>query len=185
MNTFPVEITLRNLPESLAIEHNIKKKAEKLKQYCHRIEFCKVVVGYVQKKHAQGKLYDTHIEVGVPGKRIAVTRQKDEDLYVAIRDAFSAMYRRLQRYASVLQGHVKRHHPVLFGYVSRKFEDYGFIETEQGMEYYFHASHVLHWGFDRLQPGECVTFMDNGLIGDTFQATHVSGIEAARMTMAA
>lgn len=173
MNAFPVDITIRDLPESAAIESRIRQKISKLPQYCDRVEFCKVVVGYVQKRQVQGKLFDTHIEVGVPGKRLAVTHQKGMDLYVAIRDAFAAMNRQLQRYSAKTHGNIKKHVPMLFGHVTRKFEDYGFIEVDDGIEYYFHASNVLHSAFGKLEVGEFVTFLDNGMVGDSFQATHV------------
>src|SRR5262249_31289739 len=140
MITFPVDITIRDVPESAAIENRIRQKVNKLPQYCDRVEFCKVVIGYVQKKHLQGKLFDTHIEVGVPGKRLVVTHQKDQDLYVVIRDAFAAMNRQLQRYSAQLHRNVKKHMLPLHGHVTRKFADYGFIEVDDGVEYYFHAS---------------------------------------------
>jgi len=176
MTMVPLDITVREVPNSLAIESKIRQKTDKLVQHCNKMEFCKVVVGLVQKQKHQGKLYDTHIEVGVPGKRLVVTRKKDEDLYVAVRDAFKAMDRQVKRYADEQHGDVKKHVEQLFGYVARKFEDYGFIETPEGIEYYFNASNVMHKDFDLLEVGEQVVFLDTGAENsDTMQACHVIG----------
>jgi hypothetical protein len=47
----------------------------------------------------------------VPGGELAVTRQHDEDLQVALRDAFRAARRRLEDYARTQRGDVKRRAP--------------------------------------------------------------------------
>ena len=69
-----------------------------------------------------------------------------EDAYVAIRDAFSAAGRKLQDYAKRQSGAVKAHEPTtLTARVTRLFpeERYGFIETPDGREIYFHGNSVL------------------------------------------
>jgi len=45
----------------------------------------------------------------VPGSEIAVTREHDEDVQVALRDAFDAARRQLEDYAREKRGDVKRH----------------------------------------------------------------------------
>ena len=50
------------------------------------------------------------IDLKVPGGEIAVTHEHDEDLQIALRDAFDAARRRLEDYARVQRGDVK-HHP--------------------------------------------------------------------------
>ena len=92
-----------------------------------------------------------------------------EDIYVAIRDAFNAAGRQLQDYARRQSGAIKVHEPVVVhGRVSKLFpeERYGFLETAEGREIYFHGNSVLQPGFDRLKVGTEVHFTeeqgDNG-----------------------
>lgn len=169
----PLDITVREVPNSAAIAYKIRQKVSKLSQYCRRVEFCKVIVSVVQKQQHKGKLYSTHIEVGVPGKILVSTHQIDEDLYVVIRDAFAAVNKQVKRYTEEKQGLVKTHLQPLVGKVARKFSDYGFIETAEGIEYYFNAHNTLHEAFDQLEIGSSVSFLDN-TAGDSLQASHVA-----------
>lgn len=104
----PVQITIRNIPNSQAIENRIRQKAEKLTQFCQRINSCRVVVDFSKKHQHQGKLYRVHIDLTVPGKELAVNRKWNEDLYVAIRDAFDALERQLENYIQRRRGELKR-----------------------------------------------------------------------------
>jgi cold shock CspA family protein len=85
-----------------------------------------------------------------------------EDLYVAIRDAFNAAARKLQDHARRKRGKVKLHEPAAVARVIRLFpiEDYGFLQTPDGREVYFHKNSVLARGFDRLEVGTEVFFAE-------------------------
>jgi ribosome-associated translation inhibitor RaiA/cold shock CspA family protein len=169
----PLDIMVRNIPYSPAIETKIRQKAQGLSRYFARIEYCKIVIDVPKKHMHHGKLYTTRIEVGVPGKRLSVTHQVDPDLYVTIRDAFAAMGRQLEEYAQRQRGYVKAHEESMPGYVVRLFEDYGFIQTLEGKEFYFHKSNLLFAEFEELEIGTPVHFLES-LGGDGLQATHVS-----------
>ena len=100
---------------SAAVEANIREKAAKLEQYYDQIMSCRVVVEAPHAHKHQGKLYQVHIDLGVPDGELVVSHEhhhKDsahEDVYVAIRDAFDAMKRQLEDYARKRRGKVKRH----------------------------------------------------------------------------
>ena len=85
-----------------------------------------------------------------------------EDIYVAIRDAFNAAGRRLQDYARRQSGAIKAHEPAAQGRVSKLFpeERYGFLETPDGREIYFHDHSVLQPGFDHVAVGTEVRFAE-------------------------
>ncbi|MBI4642020.1 MAG: HPF/RaiA family ribosome-associated protein, partial [Candidatus Tectomicrobia bacterium] len=106
--------------------------------------------------------YTVRIDLTVPGAELVVDRQEDADLYVAIRDAFHAARRRLEDYARRQRGTVKVHEAAPYARVSKLFpeEDYGFLETPNGREIYFHRNSVLHPGFNRLQIGTEVRFAE-------------------------
>src|ERR1051325_8733125 len=85
-----------------------------------------------------------------------------EDAYVAIRDAFNAAARKLQDYARRRSGALKLHQTAARARVSRLFsrEGYGFLETAEGKEVYFHGNSVINAGFDRLDVGTQVEFVE-------------------------
>jgi cold shock CspA family protein/ribosome-associated translation inhibitor RaiA len=84
------------------------------------------------------------------------------DIYVAIRDAFNAAGRRLQDYARRQSGAVKAHVGPPRARVTRLFpeEGYGFLETPDGREIYFHGNSVLQPGFQELNVGAEVYFAE-------------------------
>lgn len=105
----PVQITLRDLPASHALEQKIREKAEKLTQFYHRILKCHVVIESPQKHKHQGKLYNVRLELDVPDTELVVNNKENEDVYIAVRDAFDALKRKLSDYAHRRRGDVKSH----------------------------------------------------------------------------
>ncbi len=158
----PLQVTFRNIPSSEAIEANITEKASKLDKFYDRIMSCKVVVESTQRRQHQGKLFSVKISITVPRKELAVTREENEDVYVAIRDAFDHASRRLEEHAYRERGDVKLHEEPQGGRVARIFEDehYGFIETSDEREIYFHRNSVLNDEFGRLKVGAEVSFLE-------------------------
>jgi ribosomal subunit interface protein len=92
----PLQITLRNIDKSEAVEACIRKKAEKLDRYHRRIISCRVVVEIPSRHKQQGKEFVVRLDIKVPGNEIVITHDHHEDLYVALHDAFLAAQRRLE-----------------------------------------------------------------------------------------
>jgi ribosomal subunit interface protein len=170
----PVQITIRGIPFSPAIEANIRKRAEKLNHFYDRINSCRVMVDLPKKHKHQGKLFNVKVIITVPGKELVVTRQVDEDVYVAIRDAFDASVRQLEAYSRKRHGHVKTHNDVMHGHVARimPMEGYGFIEGVDGHEYYFSDSNVSYPNFGQLMIGDAVEYVAESF-SDGRHAEHV------------
>ena len=171
----PIQVTIRDMPGSLAVESHIRKKASKLDQFYHRIQSCRVVVDIPQKHKRQGKLFRVRIDLFVPGKDLVVNHKMDEDLYIAIRDAFHAAQRQLEDYASKRRGDVKHHRGLNFGYVKRlnSEEGYGFIQSSDGDEHYFSTSNAAHPSFAQLHVGDIVRFISEPA-NDGWQAHRVT-----------
>jgi cold shock CspA family protein len=137
------------------------------KAYSVRIDMtvpgAELVVTRTPKRLAAARLNRTEepdkdfTEVHEPSKHAA-----HEDIYVAIRDAFNAAGRKLQDHARRRRGKVKVHQPAAVARVSKLFpaEDYGFLQTPNGREVYFHKNSVLSPGFDRLEIGAQVHFAE-------------------------
>lgn len=155
------------MPASEAIEAHIREKASKLDLFHDRITGCRVVVEAPHRRHHKGKLYHIRIDITVPRSQLVVNREPSkraghEDAYVAIRDAFDAAQRKLQDYARRQRGLVKAHEAMPHAFVSKLFrdEDFGFLETADGREVYFHRNSVLEPGFERIEVGLEVTFSE-------------------------
>ena len=158
----PLQVTLRDVSPSEAVEGYIRERAAKLDIFCNSIMSCRVVVEAPVRHHRKGGPFKVRIDLTVPGDELVVNRQADEDLYVAIREAFDAARRRLEDYVRRQRGAVKTHEAPPQARVSKLFpgEGYGFLETPDGHEIYFHRNSVLDGGFDRLEIGTEVRFAE-------------------------
>jgi len=107
----PLQITIRGIEHSDALEKHIRDRADRLDEFFERITSCRVVVEVPHKHHHQGKEFNVRLDIGVPGSEIVVNHDHAEDVYVALRDAFDAADRRIEDYARKIRGDVKAHQP--------------------------------------------------------------------------
>ncbi|MFA6903802.1 MAG: ribosome-associated translation inhibitor RaiA [Gallionellaceae bacterium] len=107
----PMQITIRDMEHSEALETHIRQKVQKLDEFFKHIMSCRVVVEMPHKHHNQGKQFNVRIDIGVPGNEIVVNRDHSEDVYIALRDAFDAAKRQLEDYARKVRGDVKSPEP--------------------------------------------------------------------------
>jgi len=159
----PLQITFRDIERSDALETHIREKAEKLETFFEPIMSCRVVVEMPHQHKNQGKLFNVRIDIGVPGSEIVVNRDKHEDVYVALRDAFDAAKRQLEDYGRRLRRETKAHPQ----------ERYGFIRRIDGSELYFHFDNLVNVSFDQLMEGEEVKFIEE-MAAEGPQAKRVS-----------
>lgn len=158
----PLQITLRDMPPSEAVETRIREKAQKLDSFYDRIMSCRVVVETPQRHQHQGKLHSVRIDLSVPGAELVVNRVEHEDIYVAIRDAFNAIGRKLEDYARRQRGDVKIHDVPHHGRITKIFpaQGYGFIETPDRRELYFNRDSVVEPEFEQLEIGAEVSYVE-------------------------
>ncbi len=161
----PVQVSFRNMDRSAAVVRAVRRRAQSLETYHPDIISCRVMVEAPHRRHLRGKLYRVRVDVTVPGREILSRRQPvkhgaHEDVYVAVRDAFDAVRRQLMDQIRHRRGQVKAHEGAVYGRVARLSpEGYGFLETEDVREVYFHANSVLG-GFGRLKVGARVRFTE-------------------------
>lgn len=96
----PLQITSRNVSLSEAAEQAIREKAAKLDHFYDRIMGCRVLVESPHRHQNQGNQYNVRLDITVPGSEIVIKREENEDLYVAIRDAFDAAQRKVKDFSS-------------------------------------------------------------------------------------
>ena len=163
MSQVPVQITFRHMPRSDALEALIREKVDKLEEFYPALISCRLVVDEEGMHHHQGRRFNVRIDVHVPGHEFATTREHDEDVYVALRDAFDSARRWLEDEIRQQRGDVKRHDVPQHGKVARLVpgERYGFIEAPDGTELYFSAENVVSPAFEALEPGMPVQFIED------------------------
>ncbi len=158
----PLQITVRNMEPSKAVETHIHDKLEKLEEHHSEIISCRVMVEAPPHHKNKGESFNIRIDLKVPGKEVVVKKVSDPEVYIAIRDAFSALRRRLDGVRRRRRQEVKRHEETPRGKVVKLFpaEDYGFLEAVDGREVYFHRNSVLNGGFERISTGSEVRFVE-------------------------
>jgi cold shock CspA family protein/ribosome-associated translation inhibitor RaiA len=163
----PLQIAIKDLEYTDAMDSRIRQKAERLDQFASDIIRCRVMLEPVAKHHIHQTLYKVRIDVTLPGKTISVTREpsmhwEHGEVHAAIGEAFDLTIRQLEDYVRRRRGHVKSHLGQPVGRVSRMVPDMdcGFLETFDGREVYFHRHSVLNNQFQSLHVGAEVTFLE-------------------------
>jgi len=188
--SIPLKINFRDMEPSIAIEDAIRGKADKLATFCEHLLACRVTVNPTPHHSRKGNDYEVRINLTVPGTELMINRSprrlvhmrgSDEtsekiatpkheltrraahaDVYVAIRDAFNAAGRKLQDYEHHRRGKAKHHEGTPEARVAKIFPvaDHGFLKTADGREIYFHKNSVLPPGFDMLEVGAPVYYIE-------------------------
>lgn len=177
----PLQVVFRNMDASVAVEMKVRERAGHLDKFYSHIMSCRVIIEAHHKHHQQGNLYHVRIDVKVPDAEIVASREPGlhhahEDVYVAVRDAFDDMRRRLEDYARRQRGHVKSHELPPHGHISELYPGYGKIEADDGRYVYFHRNSVLDTDFDKLDIGFEVRFVEEaGDLGPQASTVHVVG----------
>jgi ribosomal subunit interface protein len=106
----PVEIRFLDMDRSEAVDAKILERARRLARFSGDIQKCQVWVQSSHGHHRKGPLYGIRIRLTVPDEEIAIDLQPEQDdVYVAIREAFDAARRKLEDYERRRRGEVKAH----------------------------------------------------------------------------
>ncbi|MDH5761135.1 MAG: cold shock domain-containing protein [Gemmatimonadota bacterium] len=162
----PPEIAFRNVSPSEAIQESIGDAIDRLDALDARLTSCHVMVEQVEGRQRTGNLFHVRIAMNVPGGELVVSRHPPEhrgheDITQAIGEAFDDATRMLVESKRRRKGDVKHHQIPDHGKV-RTLDvsgGFGFIETLDGQEVYFHRNAVLDRAFDHLEPGTEVRFV--------------------------
>lgn len=160
------EISFRNMEPSDVIEADVRDHIAKLEQVYDRITSCKVVIQAPNQEAPTGEPYHVRIYAAVPQHDIVVDQDPGDkqshqkDVSLAIRDAFQAARRQLTEVRDKLRNRTKTHEIPPHGLVKTVYpeKEYGFIETPDGREVYFHANSVRGIDFTDLEYGSQVRF---------------------------
>ena len=178
MQTQP-QVSFDDIPIDEAVRDAVLRHIDELESTSDRITGCHVVVAQPHRHHRAGRLYSVRIDLIVPGAEIVVNRNHPldhahEDVFVALRDSFNAVRRQLEDHVRHLRGAEKPHTPRAMGRVTQIFplQGYGFLETPDGREIYFHQHALSENDFRMVDVGSTVRFsVEAGDEGP--QAAHV------------
>jgi cold shock CspA family protein/ribosome-associated translation inhibitor RaiA len=176
----PMKVEFQDLAASPAVQDQIADHVKTLEDRYGRITSCRVVVKGPGHRHRTGGLYEINIHLALPdGREVDVDRtptadERHSDLAFAINDAFRHARRRLQDETRLMDGRVKSHEGQPLGTVVRldPAGEFGFLQSGDGPEIYFHRNSVVEGRFGDLAVGSRVMFSEE--IGDKgAQATTV------------
>ncbi len=168
----PVQVDFQGMAATEYVRTAVNRHLTQLEDRFGRITAGRVVVKAPGGHHRTGGLYEINVRLALPeGREVNIdhTRQNDEryaDIDFAVNDAFKRVRRQLQDQVRKLQGEVKQHDGPPIGTVCEldPLGEFGFIETADGREIYFHRHSVLNGGFADLKVGARVTFAEE--VGD-------------------
>lgn len=184
-----VQIDFRHCERSGDYRERIEELVADLENHFGRITCCRVSMTGPSGHHRSGGAFQVGVHLELPdGRRVDAGRSpgQDErygDPWFAINDTFKRARRQLQDEVRRMQGQVKVHEPAPMAKVRmiKPDEGYGFLETPDGREIYFHRNAVMNGGFARLAPGVQVLFAEEiGEKGPQATTIRVSGKHGMR-----
>jgi len=168
-----------------SVRKDIESRIQKLETYCKPIVSCRVVVEAPTSHHRKSNPFLIRIDTTLTDGKIVVkydessypemrdnggepfhkgfdTTARHNCLMLTIREAFGAAKRKLQDHARRRRSDVKTHLQSSKAVVSRIYpsRNFGYLETPDGREIYFHANSVLGGRFDSLKPGSRAQFVE-------------------------
>ncbi len=165
----PLEISYNNVEKTQSIDDLIHQESDHLEKICDYITSCRVAVEKPQEHQQSGNPYRVRIDITLPpGQEIIVDRNlgKDAmhaDLDTVVRESFGRAERQLKKLMAKQRDDVKTHPAQEANGVIQKLflkEGYGFIQTVEGREVYFHQNSVLNSDFNRLEIGTGVHYFE-------------------------
>jgi len=184
----PVEIDFRGIKPDARLRDSIAAHVSGLEERFGRVTACRVVLKAPGGHHRIAP-YEVNIRLALPeGRevnigRTAIADERHTDIDFAINDAFKRARRRLQDHARRMQGAVKTHAPEPIGTVVKldASGEFGFLESADKREIYFHRNSVLNGAFAHLEVGGRVIFAEeNGDKGPQASTVKPLGKHAMR-----
>lgn len=109
--TAELQITVRDMPHSEALDAKIRQKVAGLERLFGRMTACRVTVEAPHHHQRHGSHFCVRLDITVSGAEIVVNRDHAKDPYVALRDAFMAARRQLADHFQRGQGADKSRRP--------------------------------------------------------------------------
>lgn len=162
----PPEIAFRDVEPKDTLKEEIRERITDLEKVYSRLTSCRVMVERASNGGSTER-FKVRIDMTVPGNELVVRREPRargprQDVHSAVDEAFDIARRQLREFARKQRGDVKNHDLPPHARVIKLFRDegYGFLETEDGREIYFHENSVQEGDFDDLDVGTEVRYAE-------------------------
>lgn len=165
-----LQITFRDMGTSEALDAHIRARAAKLEGFFDKIVACRVAIEAPHRGHQIGPQFRCRVDLVVPNAELVAQSVEGSELprmaYLAVDEAFDEVTRQLEDYVRRSRWDVKQHDRTPHARVKKlmveepKGARYGFLETHDGREIYFHENAVLHGNFHKLEIGTEVRFAE-------------------------
>lgn len=165
----PFKLEIRGIQPSIHLREMVAAGVAKLERRYGRITACRLSIRAPGRHHKMGEPYAVTLRLSIPDRRDVdvappprALDHRQADLVFAVNDAFRRAARQLREQTAQLKGQVKLHAQQPSGKVLRVDPkgNFGFLESDDGREIYFHANSVLDGKFARLKRGSRVTFRE-------------------------
>jgi cold shock CspA family protein/ribosome-associated translation inhibitor RaiA len=164
----PVQIEYQGGEIGEVLRAHVLERLSDLEKRYGRITAGRVAIRAPSGHHRRGGNFEVRIHLALPeGRQVDVDHTPDaderqSDPLFAVDDAFNRARRQLQDEARRMQGAVKRREGPPIGTVVRleRSDGYGFLETEDGAEIYFHENALVNGDLSDLSVGSRVTFAE-------------------------
>jgi cold shock CspA family protein len=157
-----VDIVTRKVTLTPGQVRAIRERARRLARFARRVTAIRVVVTAPHRRlHGEVVRYAVRLHLSVPRGEVVIRRQSEPDVLTATQRSFEAARRRLQDHVRELEPTKGAPSRMAVGRVARlnRWEGFGFLATD-GEEIYFHRNSVLGGGFDALDVGSRVRFVE-------------------------
>jgi len=184
-----LQIESRGAPLADHQRERIRSLVDELEKRFGRVTAGRVTVEAPGRHHETGGHYRVGIHLVLPdNKEIDVDHTPDADerfadVTFAINDAFRRARRQLNDQVRRMEGYVKTHEPEPLATVLRLDREggFGFLQTPDGRELYFHRNSVLDGAFNRLEVGVRVGFAEEqGEKGPQASTVRIAGKHSLR-----
>ena len=91
-----IQITVRSITDSPTIEFHVNKHFAKLCKLSEKISKCHVVVDATHRHKLKGKMFRITIDLTMGGREL-VCRKENGNLFVAIREGFTAIEKLMKK----------------------------------------------------------------------------------------
>lgn len=100
----PVQITVRNMRASSALQGTIQELSAKLEAHHPEILHCRVAVEAETERPRQGRRYRVSVNLRIRSRDIVANHHLDENVQVALREAFESVERQLREQVDERRG---------------------------------------------------------------------------------
>ena len=172
----PLQISFQNMDSSEALEQRVREHWARVERHYDRITSARIVIQAPHRQPHKSTL-GISISIGVPGRDIVVKRERrlhesDDNAAWVINEAFHAAERQLEDYAQKLRRDVKANPGAEREYARivnlYPEQDYGFIETRERLNIFFHRDVLRDAALEDLKVGSEVLYTlapDEGSMG--------------------